>query len=86
MHAERPATPEREIQLEEQVRFEAPVDVTRSTDGDLADLAADLVVCKLRDGSAVFALTSAHAPRMAFSLTKEQIAELRAVLGYSDEI
>lgn len=79
-------TPEHHIQLEEQVRFEAPVDVTRSADGDLRDIAADLVVCKLRDGSAVFSLAGDRGPRLAFSLNEDQVAELRAVLGYHDEI
>ncbi|MGQ0845263.1 MAG: hypothetical protein ACT4QF_14140 [Sporichthyaceae bacterium] len=73
------------IQLEETVRFEAPVDVTLSGEG-LLDVAADLAVCRLRDGSAVFALTSSRTPRLAFALTEEQVAALRAVLGYRDEI
>lgn len=74
------------IQLEEQVRFEAPVDVTLSTGEALVEVAADLAVCRLRDGSAVFALTSTHTPRLAFALNSEQIAALLAVLAYRDEI
>ncbi len=74
------------IQLEETVRFEAPVDVTLSSDEALLDIAADLAVCRLRDGSAVFSLTSDRTPRFAFALNEEQIAALLAVLAYRDEI
>lgn len=74
------------IQLEEQVRFEAPVDVTLAADEGLLDLAADLAVSRLRDGSAVFSVTTARTPRLAFALNSEQIAALLAVLAYRDEI